>query len=372
MAKSAKARKAKRIREHKAREKTRRETRRDGARKVDGLAEARAVLTRALVPSRERIDVRIEEARAFERWRVDPSPPEDGSSIALDDSGEWQGELRELVSDSLVFDHALFPAMAAADNLTTVVAAVDEWDGTGVTRSISVIALCRAVMEAASRTIWVLSSEDRDERRDRALRITKDEVLRQKKFAEALSVGEGTEGCDDGLARCKKVLDELDNASVRGAQTMEQMIVLAAGWVDENAPNRDNRPMGEHVLAMYSITSGVAHGHTWPTRYLTDPNSLFSVIADSLYVAVTLLGAAVVLYEAQATATGNIGSKCPATLRDAARLMYPRYAPGASGLTPFRRSSRYESRPVARGRGQGDWSDHDEQQEASHPGAGRP
>ncbi|XIH80640.1 hypothetical protein E7740_00090 [Micrococcus luteus] len=39
----------------------------------------------------------------------------------------------------------------------------------------------------------------------------------------------------------------------------------------------------------------------------------------------------------------------------------------SSGLTPFRRSSRYESRPVARGRGQGDWSDHDEQQEASHP-----
>ena len=44
----------------------------------------------------------------------------------------------------------------------------------------------------------------------------------------------------------------------------------------------------------------------------------------------------------------------------------------AIGLTPFRRSSRYEGRPVARGRGQGDWSDHDEQQEASHPGAGRP
>ena len=44
----------------------------------------------------------------------------------------------------------------------------------------------------------------------------------------------------------------------------------------------------------------------------------------------------------------------------------------AFGLTPFRRSSRYESRLVVRGRGQGDWSDHDEQQEASHPGAGRP
>ncbi|MCG7415846.1 peptidase E, partial [Microbacterium aurum] len=40
------------------------------------------------------------------------------------------------------------------------------------------------------------------------------------------------------------------------------------------------------------------------------------------------------------------------------------------GLTPFCRSSRCVSRPVARGFGQGDWSDHDEQQEASHPGAG--
>ncbi|WP_083882723.1 glycosyltransferase family 2 protein [Brevibacterium senegalense] len=42
------------------------------------------------------------------------------------------------------------------------------------------------------------------------------------------------------------------------------------------------------------------------------------------------------------------------------------------GLTPFFRSGGSGSRPVARGCGQGDWSDHVEQQEASHPGAGRP
>ncbi len=42
------------------------------------------------------------------------------------------------------------------------------------------------------------------------------------------------------------------------------------------------------------------------------------------------------------------------------------------GLTPFGRSGGCVSRPVARGSGQGDWSDHDEQQEASHSGAGRP
>ncbi len=43
-----------------------------------------------------------------------------------------------------------------------------------------------------------------------------------------------------------------------------------------------------------------------------------------------------------------------------------------NGLTPFGRSGGCVSRPVARGSGQGDWSDHDEQQEASHSGAGRP
>ena len=45
---------------------------------------------------------------------------------------------------------------------------------------------------------------------------------------------------------------------------------------------------------------------------------------------------------------------------------------GATGLTPSGRSGGCVSRPVARGSGQGDWSDHDEQQEASHSGAGRP
>ena len=39
--------------------------------------------------------------------------------------------------------------------------------------------------------------------------------------------------------------------------------------------------------------------------------------------------------------------------------------PRLGGLTPFRRSGGAESCPVARGFGQGDWSDHVEQQEAS-------
>lgn len=67
--------------------------------------------------------------------------------------------------------------------------------------------------------------------------------------------------------------------------------------------------------------------------------------------------------------TGKRIEKAPKTKGSRRILPMPKWV---AGLTPFRRSSRYESRPVARGRGQGDWSDHDEQQEASHPGAGRP
>lgn len=54
-----------------------------------------------------------------------------------------------------------------------------------------------------------------------------------------------------------------------------------------------------------------------------------------------------------------------------ARFSDVQVVPEGVGLTPFLRSGGSESRPVARGRGQGDWSDHDEQQEAAFPGAGR-
>ena len=53
-------------------------------------------------------------------------------------------------------------------------------------------------------------------------------------------------------------------------------------------------------------------------------------------------------------------------------LPEPTHVGDRLGLTPFGRSGGCVSRPVARGSGQGDWSDHDEQQEASHSGAGRP
>ncbi|WP_229116646.1 DegT/DnrJ/EryC1/StrS family aminotransferase, partial [Parenemella sanctibonifatiensis] len=51
-------------------------------------------------------------------------------------------------------------------------------------------------------------------------------------------------------------------------------------------------------------------------------------------------------------------------------MMLGQPAMSAVGLTPFCRSSHCESCPVARGFGQGDWSDHDKQKEASHAGAG--
>ena len=56
-------------------------------------------------------------------------------------------------------------------------------------------------------------------------------------------------------------------------------------------------------------------------------------------------------------------------LYNAPRTFVARIDAEGCGLTPSGRSGGCVSRPVARGSGQGDWSDHYEQQESSHPGA---
>lgn len=293
----------------------------------------RAILSRALVPSRRRIEARANAARRFENWRVNPSHSQPESSIAKDDTG-FPELITENVTYRPVLDHALFPAMSAAENLTTVVNLVDQWDTTGKLRTVSIVTLCRSALESASRTVWILSDNNRDERRARALRVTKDEVLAQKKYfvkqieridndvtsATADEKNELTQALDVA----KRVLDSLEG--VKGAPNFEQTIELAAQWIDKNMSNTSNRPMADLSKSMYSIASGIAHGYTWTTNHLHGTTDLSNIVADFLYAATTTTEAAVALYEAQAATAGEIGESCPTHLRDATERLHRTYA----------------------------------------------
>ncbi|MDV7246716.1 MULTISPECIES: hypothetical protein [Rhodococcus] len=296
-------------------------------------AVARSILSRALIPSRRRVDARADAARRFEDWRLKPSSPAPGSSITLDDSG-FSSNVTKYVAEQPVWHHALFPVMSAAENLTTVVNLVDQWDPTGQLRTLSIVTLCRSALESASRTVWILSDSSRTERRSRALRVTKDEVLAQKKYldeqlkridAGTISVtGDECGELAESLAAAVDVLDELSD--VKHALKFDQTIEKAAQWIDENVPNQSNKPMAELSKSMYAIASGIAHGYTWTTNHLHGPTDLTNIVADFLYAAVTTTEAAVALYEAQASETGVIADNCPPHLRDVAERFYPRYA----------------------------------------------
>ncbi|WP_147286836.1 hypothetical protein [Rhodococcus erythropolis] len=297
----------------------------------------RSILSRTLIPSRNRVESRANVARRFEGWRVNPSHPEPGSPIDLDDAG-FSATITKHVTDHPVLHHALFPAMSAAENLTTVVNLVDQWDSTGKLRTVSIVTLCRSALESASRAVWILSDPSRDERRSRALRVTKDEVLAQKKYLDEQikRIDEGSISATDSkraelaesLQVAKDVLDEL--SSVKGALKFDQTIEKAAEWIDENIPNGSVKPMADLSKSMYAIASGIAHGYTWTTSYLHGATDVSNIVADFLYAATTTTEAAVALYEAQASATGTIADNCPPHLRDVAERFHPCYAGTAS------------------------------------------
>ncbi|MBE7193437.1 MAG: hypothetical protein INR66_13260 [Gordonia polyisoprenivorans] len=250
--------------------------------------------------------------------------------MSKDDADGIPEAVREYVTETPVMTHSLFPAMAAAENLTTVVRLIDDWDANGKTRTVSDVTLLRAAIESSARTVWLLSPTDRSVRRGRALIMTKSEVLAQKKYLEKVLASQRDSGdpayigqVEADLQKARTVLDELD--SVPGSPTIEQIIELSSAWVDETAVNPQHAPMRDSSRSLYAIASGIAHGYTWTTRHMRGVEDIFNITADFLYAAVSLLSAAVILHEAQAAGTSSIGNRCPAHIRPVAKQLRERY-----------------------------------------------
>ncbi|WP_152467784.1 hypothetical protein [Gordonia terrae] len=122
-----------------------------------------------------RIDSRAKRGLSLQPWGLDQARAAIGSSLHADDE-DFAPELnvRNLVSST-----AVFPAMAATDALAVACHTAQERRDTRNLHAVATLSLCRAALESASRTIWLLSPTDREERRTRCLAITKHELLQQ-------------------------------------------------------------------------------------------------------------------------------------------------------------------------------------------------
>ena len=235
---------------------------------TDPEAVAARTLVSSLIPARVRAGERASQAKLLIPWQRTPSGIQPGSSVHLDDTG-FPAEVSDFVgTDALVQYHTLFPAMSAAENLTTVAHLIDQWDATGRMRTASIITLCRSALESASRAVWVLCESDRYERRNRALRITRDEIQRHKKYVteqvmrlDRTEVGAGagplpfetTEYLSQLKAQksgAESVMQVLVDADVRGVPNMEQIIDASAEWIDTNKLVKSGRPMANLTRQM--------------------------------------------------------------------------------------------------------------------------
>lgn len=252
--------------------------------------------------------------------------------MKLDDSEGFPASVIEFVTNTPVLDHAMFPAMNAAEGLTTVTNLIAQWDANGQLRTTSIIALSRSALESAARTIWILSPTDRDDRRDRALRITKYEVDERRKYLmhqiEAITKsGQDPNNELDSLRtahdRCKSIVKELD--TVAAAPGHVDVIVHAAKWLDNTlAPHE--KSMADASRSMYSIASGIAHGFTWTTNHVQKVTDLTNIVADFLYVANTATGGAVALCEALSAVDGQISDTCPPHLKHIVEKLHIEYS----------------------------------------------
>ncbi|MCE5290076.1 MAG: hypothetical protein LLG14_12680 [Nocardiaceae bacterium] len=273
----------------------------------------------AMIDRMVRIRQRAERGTVLQPWGLSPQNADEGSSLFLDDDGfAPTGDHR------FVQSLTLWPVMAATD---TVWSASDEMLKIHAAMSKgekpnlhipSVVSLLRSGMESAGRTVWALSSEDREERRRRALRL---HIQEQEKYQAAFTKREITEmragkipnmpvekidlfeeGHNEALADLARLKAAYPN--LPGAPGFKPMAEEAGKWLNTHVPQHDygELAVGFNEFAFgrfYSASSALAHGLTWVNKFLVGPD-LFVLLSDGLAAAVNMTECAIALYEAQA------------------------------------------------------------------------
>ncbi|MFE1594196.1 hypothetical protein [Nocardia sp. NPDC058705] len=251
-------------------------------------------------------------------WATSPTDPAPGSSLQLDDAGF----LPELELENPVTWHARFPASVAAEHLAAVEVLASNWlEGTGSKPGgspawpSSILVLCRTAVETSARTIWLLSSQDRETRRRRCAAEASKELGEQSKWLGFESLARAARNEDAGkLSEAYEHLNEhvipasAGAARGTGIPGYSNTAVLAAEWIEDNPPPHEkglSSAFGPATKAFYSIGSSFTHGYHWTLNVIDGETDYYNLVADALISAVLVTECAVGLFEAQTLAEGK-------------------------------------------------------------------
>jgi hypothetical protein len=197
------------------------------------------------------------------------------SSLALDD--------RDFVprySPAMVSTTAVFPVMAGIDSLIAASELIEGRDdsegrpGSKMGHAVSLLTLCRQATESSARTIWLLSSTDREMRRNLSVRFSVAELDAQRGFHQSSRKWFEQGGGKDLPREHQKFLEHvrLFEARIdvlRDAQKGTRKVTVpgnnalvksAAGWLDKNPPRHE--PNGP----VFGVSDHIVHRHAHCVR----------------------------------------------------------------------------------------------------------
>jgi hypothetical protein len=267
-----------------------------------------------------RIDERGQRCGDLYQWGLHPPHAEEGSALAEDDAAFTAAYPLTLAGPHAVTEHALFPAMSAAESLNTAGVLVARRRSHRQPHVAEVLQLCRVAMESATLTIWLLGDHDREVRRDRCMSEEMEQLEQRRRY---LVIGEQDEASRparyppqmlienaEHRRKYSKMLDDAKAAyTFAKAPSFTAMIRSSARWIDAHVPAHDTGEIAANGLessarSFYSYGSSFIHGYKWMTEY-TRGGTVFPLIADALAVCLNMAECAVCLFEAASRAPGG-------------------------------------------------------------------
>ncbi|WP_255785786.1 hypothetical protein [Mycobacteroides abscessus] len=267
-----------------------------------------------------RIDQRGERAGELFQWGLHPRTAERGSPLSSDDAAFASAYPLTLAGPQAVTEHALFPAMSAAESLHSVGILVARRKSHRQPHVTEIFQLCRVAMECAALTIWLLGDPDREVRRDRCMAEEMEQLEQRRRF---LVIGEQDETARPSRYPKQMLVKNAEHrrkyntmlTAAKAAYTFEKtppftkMIRESAQWVDSHVPAHDTGEIAENGVEniarqFYSYGSSFIHGYKWMTDY-GGSGTVFRLTADALAVALNMAECAVCLFEAASRAPGG-------------------------------------------------------------------
>ena len=273
-----------------------------------------------------RIEHYEHRCRDLHQWAVHPHSAEPGSALDVDDAVFAAAYPLTLAGPQAVTEHTLLPALSAVENLHGAGLLIEP----SRPHTSAVLQLCRAAMESAALSIWLLADPRRELRLERCIAEEMDQLEQRRRYLVIAAQNEANRGRHstswDPAAKteCRRTfnaaLETTYNRMFERAKASyayfkapfySAMIQSSARWLDaHNKPGHDRGVITEPSMeaaatAFYAYSRSVVHGYKWMTEYVHGGTEL-ALIADGLAAAVAMTEGAVCLYEAASVGAGGV------------------------------------------------------------------